>query len=77
MYPGFTPVVPQPTKFQLPLAYPVAEHDLAFANFVSQWIELKCDSPQFQRLYAYWILGQVGQEKRPRWCILRDVLGWI
>ncbi len=77
MYPGFSPVVPQPVRFVLPLAYPVAEHDFAFANFMSQWIELKSETPDFRRVYDYWILGQVAKEKRPRWCILRDVLGWI
>ena len=28
-------------------------------------------------LYDYWILGKDPKEKEPRWCVLRDVLGWI
>ena len=77
MHPGYTPVVPQPGQYQLPLAYPVAQRDAVFADFMSQWIELKSGTPDFRRLYDYWILGQDPQPKRPRWCILRDVLGWI
>lgn len=77
MYPGFTPVVPQPHQHTLPLAYPVAEHDYAFASFMNQWIELKSGTPEFRTLYDYWILGQHAEVKPPRWCVLRDVLGWI
>jgi len=26
--------------------------------------------------YDYWILGKGAEQKRPRWSIVRDVLGW-
>jgi len=29
------------------------------------------------RAYDYWILGQGAVVKRPRWSIVRDVLGWV
>ena len=76
IYPGFTPVVPAPYERRLPLGYPVAAWDDDFAQFVSQWIELKVDTPEFHRLYDYWILGRTGESKQPRWSILRNVLGW-
>jgi hypothetical protein len=28
-----------------------------------------------QRAYDYWVLGRGAEEKKPRWSILRDVLG--
>jgi Na+/H+-dicarboxylate symporter len=30
-----------------------------------------------RKMYDYWILGRGAEEKQSRWCILRDVLGWI
>ena len=77
IYPGFTPVIPQPQAYRVPLAYPVAAHDNAFADFMSQWIELKSASPQYTQMYDYWIFGRGHQEKPPRWSILRNVLGWV
>ncbi len=77
IYPGFTPVVPAPYERRLPLGYPVAAWDDEFAQFVSQWIELKIDTPEFRRLYDYWILGRTGESMQPRWCILRNMLGWV
>ena len=76
MYPGFTPVVPQPQVYSVPLEYPVGGHDSDFADFVSQWIELKSTSPEFRQMYDYWILGRSIEAKPPRWSILRNVLGW-
>ena len=41
MYPQFSVVVPEPDVVKLPLAYPIGQHDQAFATFVNTWIELK------------------------------------
>jgi hypothetical protein len=30
-----------------------------------------------QRSYDYWILGQGAVDKKQRWSIMRDVLGWV
>jgi hypothetical protein len=29
-----------------------------------------------ERGYDYWVLGKGAEEKRRRWSIMRDVLGW-
>ena len=76
IYPGFTPVVPQPQPYTMPLGYPIAAHDHVFADFVSQWIDLKSASPTYRQMYDYWILGKGSETKTPRWSILRNVLGW-
>ena len=76
-YPSHNVVIPMPDIVQVPLAYPVAGRDLEFANFLSQWIKLKKDSGEFQILYDHWILGKDAVPKKPRWSIIRDVLGWI
>ena len=41
MYPQFSVVVPTPGTIKVPLAYPIARHDAAFAAFINAWIELK------------------------------------
>ena len=76
LHPQFSVVVPEPGTIKLPLAYPVARHDEAFASFVNTWIELKRKDGTMDALYRHWILGQHPAAKKPRWSILRDVLGW-
>ncbi len=48
------------------------------ADFVSRWIELvhkqRLDS---QRIYDHWILGAEAEERKPRWSVIRNVLGWV
>jgi len=77
LYPKFKAVVPLPAISRILLAYPVAGHDEEFARFLSQWIRLKKDSGEFKRLYDHWILGLDAEPRRPRWCIIRDVLHWV
>ncbi len=76
IYPGFTPVIPNPGTYTVPLAYPIAARDAEFANFMSQWVELKTASPTYRRMYDYWILGKGNEIRLPRWSILRNVVGW-
>ncbi len=77
LYPKFKAVVPVPHVFKIPLAYPVAGHDKEFAEFMSQWIKLKTAGLELQILYDHWILGLDAEPRQPRWCIIRDVLGWV
>ena len=75
LYPAFSVAVPHPLQIRLPLAYPVASHDVEAARFLSTWIELKKRDGTIQALYDHWILGKDAKPKAPRWSILRDVLG--
>jgi ABC-type amino acid transport substrate-binding protein len=59
---------------KIPLAYPIAGHDEAFAAFVNTWIELKRKDGTFDALFNYWVLGQNAVPASPRWSILRNVL---
>jgi Na+/H+-dicarboxylate symporter len=76
LHPAFSIAVPHPLDVRLPLAYPVAGRDGEAARFLGIWIELKRKDGTIQALYDHWILGRDAQAKRPRWSILRDVLGW-
>jgi len=76
-YPRFSVVVPEPGIMKVPLAYPLARHDQAFASFINTWIELKRKDGTIDALYAYWVLGRDATPHKPRWSIIRDVLHWV
>jgi ABC-type amino acid transport substrate-binding protein len=77
LHPQYSVVVPEPDLVKVPLAYPVARHDQAFASFVNTWIDLKRKDGTLDRLYRYWILGRNAVRPRPRWSVIRNVLHWV
>ena len=77
MYPQFSVVVPEPGIVKVPLAFPLARHDLAFASFINTWIDLKRKDGTIQAAYDHWVLGRDSSPREPRWSILRNVLHWI
>jgi Na+/H+-dicarboxylate symporter/ABC-type amino acid transport substrate-binding protein len=77
MYPQFTVVVPEPGIVKVPLAYPIARHDDAFASFINTWIDLKRKDGTIEALYNYWVLGRDAAPRQPRWSIIHDVLHWV
>jgi Na+/H+-dicarboxylate symporter/ABC-type amino acid transport substrate-binding protein len=76
-YPQFSVVVPEPGIVKVPLAYPIARHDEAFASFINTWIELKRKDGTIDALYDYWVLGREAGPHQPRWSIIRNVLHWV
>jgi Na+/H+-dicarboxylate symporter/ABC-type amino acid transport substrate-binding protein len=76
MYPQFSIVIPQPDIVKVPLAFPLAGHDQAFASFMNTWIDLKRKDGTIQAAYDYWILGRLSSPHPRRWSILRNVLHW-
>ena len=76
--PKWTVVVPEPGLIKVPLAFPLAHHDLEWANFVNSWIELKRRDGSLDGLYSHWILGKVSAARStPRWSVIRNVLHWV
>jgi ABC-type amino acid transport substrate-binding protein len=76
LYPKFHAVVIKPETHKIPLAYPIAKGDRELESLISKWIYLEKDSPTFRKRYDYWIMGIGAEEKKPRWSVLRNVLGW-
>jgi ABC-type amino acid transport substrate-binding protein len=72
--PQYSVVVPEGQQVKMPLAWPIAGRDEAFAAFVNTWIELKRKDGTFEALFKYWVLGQNAAPASPRWSILRNVL---
>ena len=77
LYPNFQVVTPFPRNLDIPLVYPFLGKDDLFGEVVNYWIEVKKHDGTIQDAYDYWILGQGGEQKPPRWSIIRDVLHWV
>lgn len=75
MRPHFAVTNPLQGEVQIPIYYLTAS-DFAFEKFLQNWLALKKADGTYKRLYDYWILGIDSSLPTPRWCILRDVLGW-
>lgn len=74
----YSVVVPQPDPVAVPMAFGVAPGSRDLADAVD---ERRVDRLRDQRgartaRHDYWVLGQGARDEKPRWSILRDVLGW-
>jgi hypothetical protein len=61
----------------VPVAFAVAFGDRETAEFLNTWIELKKNDRTIGNLFDYWIGGKKVRAGGKRWCIIRDVLGWV
>ena len=77
LYPKYTVVVPEPGIVKIPLAYPVARRDQAWASFLNTWIELKRRDGTIDALYGHWILEKQAAKREPHWSIIRNLLHWV
>ena len=76
VFPQYSIAIPHPSIIKIPLAYAVSLDDPQMRNFISTWITLKKKDETIESLYNYWILGHDKDNKKTRWCIKTDVLGW-
>ena len=76
LHPEYTVVVPQPAPVKIPVSFglPLGADHLAIE--VDQWVTFAMSEGLVDRAYDQWILGKDAQSRKPRWSILRDVLGW-
>ena len=70
-------VVPQPRPVRVPMAFAVRSGDRALVEFLNEWLVLQRSYNTVERAYEYWVLGRGATARRPRWSVLRDVLGWV
>jgi Na+/H+-dicarboxylate symporter/ABC-type amino acid transport substrate-binding protein len=77
LHPEYSVVVPKPGIVKVPLAYALARNDGAWMTFVNTWIEFKRRDGTLETLTEHWIFGKRAVEPKPRWSIVRDVLGWV
>ena len=44
---------------------------------MNTWLKLKKENGLQKKVYDYWILGKNPEAKKPRWSVMKDVLGWL
>jgi Na+/H+-dicarboxylate symporter len=75
LYPAYSVVVPEPhLKANAALAVSLVSSD--FEAFLNDWLQMKQTRGIIDKLYNKWILGEKVEQKRGRWSIGRDLLGW-
>ena len=76
-HPRYTVARAQRGAIRLPAAYAVPKGDVEMMEFVSNWIDLKRKDGTIDALYDYWMMGGATKPRKPRWSVIRDVLGWV
>jgi ABC-type amino acid transport substrate-binding protein len=77
MYPQFAPVLPEPGLGSVPIAIIVPTGEEALLDTMNAAVEVGTASGVFAEKLDYWVHGKgAALERRPRWSIGRDVLGW-
>ena len=49
----------------------------SLADIINVWLDLKEEDGTIKSLYDYWVQGNIESVKKPRWSIIRNVLGWV
>jgi len=75
-YPRFNLVTPSPILL-LPFGYALRQGDTELLTFFNAWLLNARGNGTVDALYRYWMLGETHEARRPRWSIIRDVLGWL
>ena len=76
-YPAYTVVIAKGVKKNSAVSYAIAKGDLPFLEYLNYWLKIQKWNEITDENYNYWVLGKVPELKKPRWCIIRDVLHWI
>jgi Na+/H+-dicarboxylate symporter/ABC-type amino acid transport substrate-binding protein len=75
LYPDYAVALPEPFQ-KAPMALAVRREDTDLRDLLNEWMRLKKTDGTLDRLYDKWVLGKSDEDKKPRWSIARDVLGW-
>ncbi len=76
LYPAYTSVVAKGVKLKAPVGYALPKGQQEYVQFMNTWLQLKEENAFLQKVYDYWILGKDPKAKKPRWSVMRNVLGW-
>ncbi|MCJ8296697.1 MAG: ABC transporter substrate-binding protein, partial [Colwellia sp.] len=77
LYPNFAAVIPKGLRFRAPIAFVMPKGQLDYLQYMNTWLKLKKENGFQDKVYDYWILGKNPKAKKPRWSVMKDVLGWI
>ena len=77
LHPEFSLVVPTGTNARVPIVIAIQRDAREADRTFDIWLELKRADGTLEELYAYWILGERTRMRKPRWSVIRDLLGWV
>jgi len=76
LYPEYSSVIAKGLRIKMPVAFALPKSQQDFIHFMNTWIKLKSANGYQKQVYDYWILGKNPKAKKPRWSIMKNVLGW-
>jgi len=76
LHPELAPVALEPRPGVTALAYVLPRDEPELLRVVDTWIGVVRGYERFASARRYWILGQATRQKKPRWSVARNVLGW-
>jgi Na+/H+-dicarboxylate symporter len=76
LFPQYSVVVPEPRVVSIPLAFALPLETARWNRYVDAWVGLNKTSRRVERLYDYWILGHGAGQKKRRWSVVHNILGW-
>ena len=77
IYPKYSVVILNKLKHKTLVGYAIAKGDLPFLTYLNYWVEIQKLNKITDANYNYWVLENVPELKKTRWCIIRDVLHWV
>ena len=76
LHPEYTVVVPQPNPVHIPSAFGMARDAGELLDMVNEWVVFADSAGLIREPYKYWVQGEGITDTKPRWSIIRNVLGW-
>ncbi|MCA9072568.1 MAG: hypothetical protein KDA84_26775, partial [Planctomycetaceae bacterium] len=76
LHPEYATIVPTPI-LNRPIGLAARLNDPGWVAFLNGWLEFERVDGSLDRLRHFWIEGGGTKVKKPRWCVLRDVLHWL
>ena len=77
LYPNYSAIIPKGLKLRAPVAFMLPKAQLDYVQYINTWLKLKKENGLQEKVYDYWILGKNPKAKKPRWSVMKDVLGWL
>ncbi len=77
LYPNYSALIPKHLKFRAPVGFVLPKGQVDFVLYMNTWLKLKKENGFHDKVYDYWILGENPKAIKPRWSVMKDVLGWL
>lgn len=77
LYPNYSALIPKHLKFRAPVGFVLPKGQADFVLYMNTWLKLKKENGFHDKVYDYWILGENPRAIKPRWSVMKDVLGWL